>query len=253
MSIPRVTLTARSPSVRRTADTCATPRGQPARLGREDLDRDRIECKHVVVVRHDEPGPDRGREVHRLGGRHVAGHAPRGIPAVDRAETARRTVRAESSGQAVVGQGVAAMIQPAAVGLDHVPQIKVTAPVVGVEPLVAPTGSPGRESRRIQPGFPHRAQSAGPQAGRGSRHIRARRPGNREFRRGRRREQVGQRAGVEVVGVLVAGQDEIDPGQVSGRGAASGSSGRAAGRSRRTSSSGAPRDKGRSRASRTAT
>ena len=73
--------------------------------------------------------------------------------------------------------------------------------------------------------------------------------GRTSTRAGRGRQQVGQRPRVEVVGVLVAGQDEVDVRAGRRPAAAPGSSGRAAGRSPRISASGAPRGRGRRRAS----
>ena len=98
-------------------------------------------------MRHDEPGPDPGRQVDRLGRRHVARDAPRRVPAVDRQEQHVERPGAEPLGQAVVGQAVAAMIEPQPLGLDDEPQIKMMARLRRCRAPRGPTGSRGRGTR----------------------------------------------------------------------------------------------------------
>ena len=98
-----------------------TPSGSRRASASKTCDRDRIEGEHVVVMRHDEPRPDRGGQVDGLGRRHVARHAPRRVPAVDRQEQHVERLGPSRIGQAVVGQTVATMIPSDSLGLDDVP------------------------------------------------------------------------------------------------------------------------------------
>ena len=230
----------------------ATPGGSRRASVSKTVDRDRVEGEHVVMMRHDEPGPDRGGQVDRLGRRHVPGHAPRGVAAVDRQEAARRTARARDAGQSVVGQAVPAMIEPQALGLDDEPQIKMTPGASVSSPSWAEGTARTRKPARSNACRRRRARRAGRPAAQASARARGA-PRAAPGSAGEAASRSGKRPRVEVVGVLVAGQDQVDLAQVVAAERGAGHPDVRAARRLRISWSGAPRDKGRRPAGRGAT
>ena len=75
-------------------------------------------------------------QVDCLGGRHVAGHAARGVPAVDRQEHHIQRPFAQLLGQPRVAHAIAAVVDPQPLSLNQEPEIKMPALRVGVEPFV---------------------------------------------------------------------------------------------------------------------
>ena len=105
------------------------------------------------------------------------------------------------------------MIKPQPLGLDHVPQIKMTPAFVGVEPLVGRRDGADAEAGVLQ--AVARVEAEEP-VGRQS-HPERMIPdglGQGEDRTRRGRHEVGQGPGIEVVGMLVAGQDQVHAAQL---------------------------------------
>ena len=191
--------------------TRGRPPGSRRGLGLEVGDRDGVEREHVVVMRDDEPRPDPIGQVDRLGRRHVPRHAPRRVAAVDRQEQDVERLRADRLGQPVVSQGVAAVIEPQAVRPRRRTPDKDGA---RGRRCRAPRGPRGR-ARTRNPGAvehvaPRRSRRADRPAARAPPACPISDSGSDQRRRRRGGQQVGERPRVEVVGVLVAGEDEVD-------------------------------------------
>jgi hypothetical protein len=105
-------------------------------------------------------------EVHRLGRRHVPRHAPRRVPAVDRQEEHVERLLSQLLGQPVIRQAVSTIIQPEPLGLDDVPQIKMTVALITVDLLVC-----RRDSSHPEPGPLDDLARVGSGAAMGSRPI----------------------------------------------------------------------------------
>src|SRR5208337_3991348 len=89
-------------------------------------------------------------EIHRLGRRHIPRHAPCRAPAVDQQEEHVERLLSQLLGQPVIRQAVSTIIQPEPLGLDDVLQVRITAPLITVDPLVcrrdARTRNPARST-----------------------------------------------------------------------------------------------------------
>ena len=119
----------------------------------------------------------------------------------------------ELAGQPVVGQAVAAMIKPQPFGLDHVPQVKMTPGSSVSSPSwadgIARTRKPARST--ISPASSPMSRPAGRPIACGVIEQAFR---QHEAAPGEAASSSGQRLRVEVVGMLVSGQDQVDAAQV---------------------------------------